>query len=253
MSSNLALPAEDLKDLREVAADIAGFPPLEEWIEIRQIIAPQNAVNTQLYWNWLGRSLDAFFSDRPDPLAESNLSETLQAVIQSNSNRYIILSLLIFQGEKFLRQEAQALGFDYPFTKRSDLLKELALEDCRFAINLSLQKHWESHSERQRSERLRDTQKSLQSGTPIKTTQLKRWAKEDAKLHRDGTLSVKTMPWMCFCVEVFSKYSKKLPAYSAFIDTLGIPEYGHVKKFAILNREFKPYPGRGSSKQAKSS
>lgn len=253
MSKNITMPVSELEELRSVAAYIGGFPPLEEWVEIRQTIDPRNAVNTQFYWEWLGRSLNAYFSEKSDPLEDSGLNDTLQAVIQDNSNRYIILSVLIFQGEKFLKREAKTLGKNYPFNKRSDLLKELALEDCRYGILLSLQKHWESHSERQRNERLREYQKHLKGEiSEINSTQLKRWEKEDSKLHRDDTLGSKAMPWMYFCMEVFTKHRKKLPAFKPFIETLGIPKYGGIKKFIIIDRIFRDYPGRGSSKRSKS-
>lgn len=72
MGKNLAMPVNELEELRSVAAYIGGFPPLEEWVEIRQMIDPRSAVNTQLYWKWLGRSLDAFFSDRSDPVEDSS-------------------------------------------------------------------------------------------------------------------------------------------------------------------------------------
>lgn len=253
MSNNLVLPANELEALRSVAADIRRFPPFEEWVEIRRI-DPQNATNTQLYWEWLGRSLDAYFCGRSDPLEDSGLNDTLQAVIQDNSNSYIILSVLIFQGEKFLKKEAKTLGKIYPFNNRSDLLKELALEECRYKTLLSLQEHWESHSERQRNERLREYQKHLRGeSSAINNTQLKRWDKEDSKLHRDDTLSSKAMPWMHFCMEVFTKYREKLPAYKLFIETLGIPKYGGIKKFAIIDGIFRNYPGRGSNKRSKSS
>jgi hypothetical protein len=187
-------------------------------------------------------------------LEASGLNDTLQAVIQDNSNRYIILSALIFQGEKFLKREARTLGKVYPFNKRSDLLAELALEECRYKILLSLQEHWESHSERQRNERLREYQKHLKGEvSEINNTQLKRWAKEDSKLHRDDTLGYKAMPWMHFCVKVFVKHRKELPAFDPFIETLGIPKYGGIKKFTIIDGIFRNYPGRSSSKRSKSS
>lgn len=194
--------------------------------------------------------MDAFFSDRSNPLENSGLNDTLQAVIQDNSNRYIVLSALIFPLEKFFKKEARTLGKNYPFNKRSDLLKELALEECRYKTLLSLQEHWESHSEQQRNERLRDTQKYLQgeiSKDPYEL-QRKRWTKEDTKLQRDNTLGFKAMPWMHFYIEVFTKYRKKLPAFEPFIETLGIPKYGGIKKFVIIDRIFRDYPGRGSKR-----
>lgn len=253
--SIVSIPSKERKALKEFAAYVAGLPPLEEWVNIRQMLDPKNAVDTQLYWGWLGRSLDAFFGDRSDPLENSGLGDTLQAVIQENSTKYILLSAAIFQGEKFLRREARALGIDYPFNTRSDLLKELALEECRADILLLLQDHWESHSERQRNERLRDSQKFLkgeisEAGYAILK---ERWAKEDSKLHRDDTLISSAKPWTKFCVEVFTKYRQKLPAYEVFLQTLGIPKYGNVKKFAIIDRVFREYPAPRRNKQDKSS
>ncbi len=246
------MPVSELEKLRSVAADIRRFPPFEAWAENWRN-DPLNAINTKLYWEWLGRSLDAYFCGRSDPLEDSGLNDTPQAIIQYNSNRYIILSVLIFQGEKFLKKEAKTLGKNYPFSNRSDLLKELALEECRYSTLLSLQGYWESHSQRQRNERLREYQKLLKGKIPaINNTQLKRWDKEDSKLRRDDTLSSKARPWMHFCIKVFTKYHKELPAYKPFIETLGIPKYGDIKKFAIIDGVFRNYPGRGSNKRGKS-
>ena len=251
----MIVPIKERKALRDFATYVAGLPPLEEWAEIKQQIDPQNVVNTQMYWKWLGKSLDAFFDDKSDPLDNSDLDEILQEVIQANSTKYILLSALVFQGEKFLKKEAEAQGRNYPFTQRSDLLKELALEEYRHNTLLLCQAHWESHSERQRNERLRDTQKYLKGeiSETMHARQRERWNKEDAKLQRDNKLIFQSMPWLNFCIEVFTKYRQKLPAYKAFIETQGIPKYGKVKKFVIIDGIFREYPAPRRKKREESS
>jgi hypothetical protein len=250
MTNDLVLSTAQLKELKDAALSISDIPPLEEWVEIRQKLSPENAIGTQLYWEWLWRSLYAYSSDQSDPLEDSGLSEGFQAIVQANSNKYIILSALIFQGEKFLKKEAKALGINYNFRSRSELIKELALEEYHYKIFLTLQKCWESHSEKQRNERLREEQK-FRTGEISKEKYdilLNRWREEDSKLCRDHTLSFGAMPWTDFCMSVFNKHRKNLPAYESYISTLGIPKYGNVKKFAFINGAVKNYPGRGKSK-----
>jgi hypothetical protein len=250
MTEDFAFSTKQLKELKKAAISISGIPPLEEWVEIRKKLSPANAVGTQLYWEWLWQSLYAYSSDQPDPLEHSGLNEDFQAIIQENSNRYIILSALIFQGEKFLKKEAKDLGINYHFPRRSDLIKELALEEYHHGIFVTLQECWESHSEKQRNERLREGQKLIAGEISREKYNMliDRWQKEDSKLQRDDTLTLGTKPWTWFCTNVFYKYRKKLPAYDSYISTLGIPKYGNVKKFAFVNGEVKNYPGRGKCK-----
>lgn len=240
------MPASELGELRSVAAYIEGLPLLEARVQVRQKVDPENAANTELYWRWLGKSLDAYFSDKSDPLETSGLDDTFQAVIQHNSNMYINFSTLIFQGEKFLKKEAKILGRNYPFDKRSDLIKQIAYEEYDYKTFLSLQKHWESHSKRQRDERLRENQKFAQGRISEKKYNilLERWSKEDAKLQRDGTPAF-LLFWTHFCANVFDKYKKNLPAYKDLIKELGIPKYGNVKKFVIIDGIFSDQPSRG--------
>ena len=49
-------------ELRDVAAYIGKLPPLEEWVKIRQTLDPKAAVFIHSHWEWLGKSLDAYFS-----------------------------------------------------------------------------------------------------------------------------------------------------------------------------------------------
>jgi hypothetical protein len=251
MANGFALSTKELEELKDVAFGISRIPPLEEWVEIRQKLSPESAVGTQLYWEWLWQSLYAYSSDQSDPLENSGLDESFQAIVQENSNRYIVLSALIFQGEKFLKREAAALGINYSFRRRSELIEELAREEYHHSILLLLQECWESHSEKQRNERLREGQRLIageisKGGYHILCN---RWHKEDSKLHRDDSLSLAVKPWTWFCLDVFTKYRNKLPAYDNYIASLGIPKYGNVKKFAFIDGAVKHYPGRSRSKR----
>ena len=243
------LPQSERDELRNAAIFISGLPPLEMLGKMMQLLAsdPEIAEYIRSCFKWAGISLDAFYGDASDPLSDSGLDETMQKIVQDRSNTYLIFSALIFQGEKFLKQEAKAEGIEYPFKKRSDLLKMVALEDCFHEIELSLQTHWDSYSEAQRNERLRDSQKYLNGDMSEDRFKLikERWAKEDAKLHRDDiSLALKTLYWKPFCLYVFEKHRKKLPAFNALVATLGVPEGKHGK-FTIVNGRSQATPGRG--------
>lgn len=241
-------PAPDLQELLEFREYVSRLPPPE----LCQGLKEKASFNIGAYWFWLGQSLEAFFSDKSDPLWVKGLTEEFCAIVQGGTHKYLMWSAIIFQGERFLKSEAQERGINYPFHKRSDLLKCLALEECQTTIWFSRQECWESYSEAQRNERASTVRQCL-CGVMSKTqlsARKKRWAKEDTKLSRDNAVIRRDlMPWTYFCGEVFEKYRKKLPGFEAWADAVGIlATNSRLKKFAFLNGELKEYPGRGKGK-----
>lgn len=247
----ISLKPNEITELKAAAAYISGLPPLDEWTEIRPLLESQTAANTELFWNWVGKSLDAFFSDQSDPIPESNLDPLLQQVIQEQTSEYIILSTLLFQAEKFIKSEAEKIGLPYPFEKRSDLLKIWALEDYRWSCALWQQECFESPSAAQMNERLVDYRKFFRGEISLGERE-KRWVKEDAKRHGAPPSVQKIQPWTYFCMCVFEKYKTKLPALRPFLESFGPPNGGgslkDFKKFGIMNRKYREYPGRGKKK-----
>ena len=244
---------DELAELRDAATYISGLPPSNLWENFRQNIAPNAAEHIGLTWVWLGKSLDAFFGDTSDPLPDSNLPDGVQKQILKKINLYLVLSVLLFQAEKFLKKEAKALDINYHFNKRSDLLKIWALESCCYEINLSLQNHWESHSKRQHTERTRETRKYF-SGEISETglrLQRKRWEKEDIKLPRDELLALAKTPFIKFCLWVFDRYRNELPAFEAYLKATDTLHDELIKKYLIINGQVREYPGRGKNKKRK--
>lgn len=243
----ITLNPTELTELKAAAAYISGLPPLDEWVEIRPLLEPRTAANTELFWCWVGKSLDAFFSDRSDPISESGLHPLLQQVIQEQTSEYIVLSALLFQAEKFIKLEAQQIGLPYPFTSRSDLLKVWALEGYRWSCALWLQECFESPTAAQMNERLGDYRKFFRGEVALNERE-KRWAKEDAKRHGSLPSAQIIQPWTYFCMCVFEKYKGQLPALRPFLESFGPPaSLKNFKKFGIIDQRYREYPGRGKA------
>jgi hypothetical protein len=145
-------------ELRPAAAYIKRLPGLiQQWGEIREKLAPMIASSIEGSWPLLGLSLDAFFSDLPNPLPDLNLGEEVERMIQTETAKYLSLSLLLFQAEHFLRKEANAQDIDIEKLRRSDFVKIWALEGCFCEVVLYLQSHWEGYSQAQWKERKRES------------------------------------------------------------------------------------------------
>jgi len=244
-------------ELKEAAVHIwHDVPPLEQWVKIRQILSPQAAININDMWEWLGISLHAFFGDYPDPLPYSGLGEAFKELIQEKSTEYVTLSLLIFQAERFLQQEALKLGLPIIWEKRSDILKMWAYEHCRYQILLCSLEDWESHSEQSREERFKKIEKYvlgkledvLEKREEEEFSKLeKKWQKEDEKLCRPSLDPIGERPFTYFCVQVFWKYRQQLPAFEPWVRST--PHIPGVGKFRWLNGAIRSYPGRGKAKK----
>lgn len=250
--NQLTLSPTEKIELKEAAVYISyDLPPREDWVGIRQVLPPQVAININDTWGWLGTSLHAFFGDYPDPLPYSGLEETFQQFVQQKSTEYIILSVLIFQAERFLKQEAKARGLPIFWRKRSEILEAWAFEHCRYGILLWLLEDWESHSEQSREERFKKIEKYvLKDLREEEFSELEeKWEKEDAKLCRPPLDPNKEMPFTYFCIQVFCKYCDQLPAFEPWVRSN--PYIPGIGKFRMINSTIKPYPGRGKGKKQK--
>lgn len=240
------------QEMRDFASYLSTLPPLEKWVEIRQLLPPQVAVNTQLTWQWTGISLEAFFSDQPNPLPSSGLDEILQRHIEWKSAHYRILASLFFEAEHLIREEAKNLNinpsFDLRFPRRSDLIKKWALEECRHGIIISLQKFWESHSHKQISDRLKVISR-YHSGELSKEQMQSlsiEWDNEDSKIQQSLDIAL-IRPWSCFFAEIFEAHATELPSFFAFATQPSLID--DFKKFFIVERQYREYPGRKRDKQ----
>lgn len=229
---------------RLMAMAISGFPPDFILEPIKNEIDPNLLKETKQHWLWTGISLDAFFSGTSDPIDKLGLENSVSEEIKHNANKYLQLSILVFQGEDFLRGEAHAIGIPWIWQSRSDLVKQLALEDCLAELWVSFQECWESHSQSQVAERVRDINKFFTEDIQITRGQKVRWQREDNKLQRQE------QPigfWTRFCCEVFTKHRKQLPNFNAWVSSMN--QGSHPKKWAVINRQAKRYPGRGKSEK----
>lgn len=248
--NQLTFKADEKTELKEAATYIwYDVPPLEQWVKIRQELPPQAAIHINDMWKWVGISLHAFFGDYPDPLPYSGLEETLKQLVQENSTKYATLSLLIFQAERFLQQEALKLGLPIIWDKRSDILKIWAEEHCRYQILLCLLEDWESHSEKSREERLKKIEKyvlrELKEEEFLKLEE--KWEREDAKLCRPSLDPIGERPFTYFCVQVFYKYCDQLPAFKPWVQST--PHVLGVGKFRWFDGAIRFYPGRKRNKR----
>jgi hypothetical protein len=244
--------SQEMQEMMDFALYLSTLPPVEKWVETRQLLPPQVAVNTQLMWRWTGRSLEAFFSDVSNPLPGSGLDEALRQLIEWKSSHYRILASLFFEAEHLIREEAKKLSidpsFDLRFPRRSDLIKMWALEECKHGILISRQKFWESHSSKEISDRLKAIKEHHNGEIKKEGMQslLSEWSHKDTKLQQ--SLDIQSIrPWSCFFAEIFEKYATELPSFHAFATHSSLND--DFKKFFIVEGQYQEYPGRKGGKQ----
>jgi hypothetical protein len=244
--------SQETQEMMNFAFYLSTLPPVEQWVETRQLLPPEVAVNTQLMWRWTGRSLEAFFSDMSNPLPGSGLDEALQQLIEWKSSHYRILASLFFEAEHLIREEAKKLSidpsFDLRFPRRSDLIKMWALEECRHGILISRQKFWESHSKKEISDRLKAIKEHHNGKIKKEEMQslLSEWRDKDTNLQQ--SLDIETIrPWSYFFAEIFEKYATELPSFHAFA-THSSSTKG-FRKFFLVEGQYQEYSGRKADKQ----
>lgn len=243
-------------DFETIPAYFSSLPPVEE----RDKIPNTEFLLILLYWYWLGQAIEAYFSDKPNPLFAANLSPELIKLINNSVSRYLKLSIVFFNTERILRDEAE--NQDIPYLRelsRSDFLRIWAREECFLQVNLLQQKYWESHGKRQNEERKREIIKYFRvrndddndddnddGVTEEKLEILKqRWAKEDAKLYQKINPN-NFMPFTQFCLSIFKKNKREISGIEDFIKTWykGMD----FKKFTVVKGNVKNSRGRGRDK-----
>lgn len=266
-----------LSEFKEAANCIAGFPPLTQVVariaefppfnekENSEISFRKNHIELErIFWYWISKSLNAFFSDESDPFSNPEVIEEINQqlasiycdlppedinkkieVIKLSSTKYRIFTNLIFEGEKFIKADLEKIGVSTNF-KRSELLKQIAFEECIWRI-MSWLYDWEAPSNRQASDRLRKWKK-YKAGQIDKKTVLdydKQWDKEDKKLLNTLPPFERVCSWTSFCLKVFEKYSKELHSYAS-LQAFEEPPSGNdfrtkYKKFAIFEGEYREH------------
>lgn len=243
---------EQAKELKVAATYISQLPPLDEWIHIKPELNLNFSMRTEVFWQWLGKSLEAFFDNDSNPISDPKVEEQLlqcasrmPQLIQFKTTQYILYAVLIFQAEKYLEKEAEKAELNYCY-KRSELLKILALEECKWSILISIG-DFESPSYAQICNRLRDwhmyQSEKIDENTLL--NRVKQWDKEDAKLLNTLPPDYVIRPWTNFCNCVFEKYRAELPAIEAFDALLKPPKEtdfrADFRKFGVFAGEYREH------------
>lgn len=239
------------KELKAIADFMSNLPP-KSWQDIWGKLDPIVAENMKAAWLVTGKSLDAYFSEQPNPIYDLDIPEAFKEYIQRQTSFYATLTLVMFEAEAFIRQEAEKLGIAFVTNwSRKDFVKNWMVEDCAESIWLYTQEFWESQSPTKVNDRLKDLKK-ITNGT-LSSDRAKllysRWESEDSKLHRPQKSFNK--PWISFCINVFSIYRKEIPSLPALEALIfkPIPNKVFNEKFAINNGKKVVYPGRGKGKK----
>jgi hypothetical protein len=240
------------KELKAIADFMQNLPP-KSWQEIWNSLDPLVVTNMKAAWIATGKSLDAYFSDQPNPIYDLNISEAYKAYIQRETSFYATLTLVMFEAEKFIRQEASKLGMDFVKNwSRKDFVKNWMIEDCAESIWLYSQEFWESQSPKKVNDRLKDLGKISNGELSNERAKIlySRWDSEDSKLCRPEKHIQK--PWTSFCNNVFGLYRKDIPSLVALEALIfkPIPDKIFTAKFAINNGQKTVYPGRGKGKKS---
>lgn len=228
------------QELQSFALYIKELPP----DDLRREITTEMLDYIVPFWELLGKGLDAYFSDKEDPIPSfEGITEEFKEMIQEWVDYYLNLSVLLFKTEHLIRQEAERQGFPVKNLKRSDLLKRLAFEHCLLNITLTKQKYWESLDKRQNQERSREVVK-LFDGETIPEATKKRWQPEDKKLLRSVDLS-ELLKFTNLCGQIFMQ-QRNLPQAKEW---LSHRKNSKFSKFAVVNGVPTKIPGRGKDKQ----
>lgn len=244
------LTRRDRRELTNFASHVSTLPPDELWVSIADLIDPTEAVDIEQFWNWLGLHLESFFTDNSEELPEAGLTKECETFVRVFGNYYIVLSTLIFQAERFIRAEAKQQNIEYPFKKRSSLLKHLAMEHCLTYILRYLEDYWESPSGALQRDSIKDFL-AIRNGR-LQDHQIAARAKNLKALQAKAYEGKHFQPitqWTSFCFQVFDKYRDEIPGYSAYLSA--IDEIGKLPtfKYAIVDQKINKYPGRGKSKR----
>lgn len=238
-------------DLKSAIAYIQELTPLNKWLEIEPYPEDDNLIKkVETYWDFLGKSLDAFFGDAPNPILNSDLPKELHSLVQKATSDQLILSIIIFESEHFIKKEAQEQGIEYPFALRSELLKQLAFEECFWRVIFALQNCYESISTAQFKERSRVERKFFKNEITNSDYEaaLEKWDKENSKLLQPDLPDESQMKfWTVFCENVFRKYKSDIPSIELLANTFTSPK-GKFRKGMIINGQAAESKSRGRGK-----
>ncbi len=256
-------------EMVEVSAFMQSLPPSERWQNIRPLLSENLAISFERKWWVIGYQLNAFFSDA-EPLPSNALSETEQRFIEVYTNYYLQLGILVFQAlpqikTKFQESVGTQLGIEFP-KQRSDLLKELILEDCFEAIELISKPFWESPSEKEaqqlwqiRNDYFNDIVRIDGKVKPLKELSTEEWDELDRQIIGISQKLNWPLPktgfvqrsWNELCIEVFLDNRQKLPAYNSWVEA-------RSQKFTVekwqkhfwQDYQRTNYSGRGKNKRS---
>jgi hypothetical protein len=233
---------------QEVAGFIHRLPPKDE-LALLKSFDDNRLTEVICFWKWLGISLDAYFSDIPDPMLTAGLPQDFITQIQLAVQKYLSLSVVIFQSEHLIRSEAKRCNLPVDNYSRSGLLKIWACEESLCHLHTLQMNYHESLSSAKWSERSREIQKYVEGEViDLNSTTLKRWNKEDKKLIQEKLDHL--TPFTDICMRVFMTNKDKIPALRDFMRNWQ-PDR-KLNKFTISKGFFKPYPSRGKGKKASS-
>lgn len=259
-------------ELKPVAAYAQHLPAVGLgrglWERIQEFICKPSAKGAEIQWNLIGRYMDAFLRDDTDPLQLVKGSEAGKDYIRKFGNYYIQLSLIVFQAEHLIREEVERLGLDYPFQKRSQLIKMLMLEDCMTELCKQLSTFYESPSASEMEQTaeilshfldgaVKFAGKAQPTGTDTLThnkaeKQIQKMANLLDKTSNVGYEPNKFRFWNELCLRVFGANRQQISGYAAFetaLHTAAVPVKGTFKKYGYNMGEFSEYPGRGKGKK----
>jgi hypothetical protein len=263
--------------LVKIARCIAKFPPFNEMENPEISISIKIVELSQTIWDYVGKSLIAFFDDELDPLSSpeviTEISQKLNNIfldltqeeidgkieaLRFRSSNYRILASLIFEAEKFIREVAKELNYPIP-DRRSGILERIAFEECLMDIIRWLY-DWEALSRNDSNRQLQDWQ-DYQKGKIDEVTicnRAKHWDEKEEKLFNTLPEYSQVCPLTYLCLMTFEKYKESLPSHASFIALQKPPSGNDVRtkyvKFGIFGGEYKEHfrarKGKGKPKDS---
>lgn len=218
-------------------------------------MAPGEATQLIATWKYIGEAVDAFFNDKTNPVDSYDLTPHEKKAIARRASYYFRMAIVIFEAEKFLKAEAFDSGLNYPFKKRSELLKTLAMENCYFDILCLTAPFHESPSaadQKAITDNARAFYNDGISEEKYRKTMRKLVEKTSHLNAYFDTLMIEARPWTDFCNKVIVKYRKQIPSFNSWAEWHTTPPTDYYK-YAFKHGDIIRYPGRGASLKKKES
>lgn len=244
---------------QELCAYISGIPPHEIWEYIKPSLNPQTVDGIENLYFWVGEYLKNQNKGKKNPVHTAGLTEDFQHHIEAKATFWLIQNNLLFQAEKYLRQEAATMRIPYPWESWTELSKHLVWEEFISLVYSDSIDYFESLPARSfneslqteiqylknESEKLNDSksQKKYEASTQKVENQ-----KSKIKNSKDQDLTKQIMFWTCFCEYVFKKHKKKLSGFGPWVESHKKMRLPH--KYALIDGELRIYPGRKSRRES---